>query len=315
MSRLVLSRPDHITDGSVNRFARYKMLLLAGFLLLTDARAADSAPTESILREFVESYRTDPMAMTATFGIKVGEDWWHVISERVQEPYPVGRDGQYTFHRYGPHHVGLHDGPPEDPTWYFRFEDGATLEKIHAGEWTASTASAQSTPSDDVALKILPMKGFTETKSSVAISYQVMEHFWKADPAEVTRFSRAASLPSHGAALVALYTMKDKRIGWFSLGQDEAANADRNLDRSQVPNLFIFTKGKGTALIGTEEIEVESGMSVFVGPYVRHVIYNTNEEPLEGILVLFGDNVDYATGESYLDFLEREYGFYDEPRR
>jgi len=37
-------------------------------------------------------------------------------------------------------------------------------------------------------------------------------------------------------------------------------------------------------------------MSVFVGPYVRHVLYNPNEEPLEGILVPFGDNIDFATG-------------------
>lgn len=154
------------------------------------------------------------------------------------------------------------------------------------------------------------MDGFVETQTSTAIAYQVMEHFWKSDPAEITRFSRDSSLPSHGAAMVALYSMKDKRIAWFSLGQDEAANDDRGLDKSQIPNLFIFTSGRGKAQIGDEEIDVEAGMSLFVGPYVKHVFYNPNEEPLEGILVLFGDNVDYVTGQSYVDFLEREYQFY-----
>lgn len=43
---------------------------------------------------------------------------------------------------------------------------------------------------------------------------------------------------------------------------------------------------------------MEARMSVFVGPYVKHVFYNPNEEPLEGILVLFGDSIDYATGQS-----------------
>ena len=52
-------------------------------------------------------------------------------------------------------------------------------------------------------------------------------------------------------------------------------------------------------------------MSVFIGPYVKHIIYNPYDEPLEGILVLFGDNIDYARGQSYLDFLEREYAFYE----
>lgn len=122
-----------------------------------------------------------------------------------------------------------------------------------------------------------------------------MEHFWKSDPAEVTRFSRDSSLPSHGAAIVAQYTMKDKRIVWFSLGQEEQANADRGLNKGQVPNLLIFTKGRGKAQIGDEEIDVEAGMSIFVGPYVKHLFYNPNEEPLEGILVLFGDNSDYVT--------------------
>lgn len=286
------------------------LVLLFSCLAISVARADAPQSTQSILEEFVEAYRSDPMALGATFGIKVGEDWWHVRSERVQEPYPAGKQKQYTFHNYGPHNVTLHNGPPPEPSWYFRFADRGTLDNIHRKFWTASTAAAQSTSDDEVALKILPMEGFTETQTSTAISYQVMEHFWKSDPAEITRFSRDSSLPSHGAGIVSLYTMKDKRIAWFSLGQEETANNDRGLDKSQIPNLFIFTKGRGKAQIGDEEIDVEAGMSVFVGPYVKHVFYNPNEETLEGILVLFGDNIDYATGQSYLDFLEQEYRFY-----
>lgn len=288
-----------------------KFALLAACLAVAPTWAEAPQSTPSILEEFVESYRSDPMALSVTFGIKVGEEWWHVRSERVQEAYPAGRERQYTLHNYGPHQVTLHDGPPTEPSWYFRIADRATLDNIHRRHWTASTAAARSTAADQVALEIMPMDGFTESPASTAISYQVMEHFWKSDTAEVTRFGRDSSLPSHGAAIVALYTMKDKRIAWFSLGPDESANSDRGLERGQVPNLFIFTSGRGKAQIGDEEIDVEAGMSVFVGPYVRHVFYNPNEEPLEGILVLFGDNIDYITGESYLDFLEREYRFYD----
>ena len=52
-------------------------------------------------------------------------------------------------------------------------------------------------------------------------------------------------------------------------------------------------------------------MSVFVAPYVKHILYNPNEEPLEGIFVLFGDNIDYALGQSYMDFLDAEFDFYE----
>ena len=138
-----------------------------------------------------------------------------------------------------------------------------------------------------------------------------MEHFWKKSPVEITRFSRDASLPTHGVAHVGLYTMKNKRIGWFSIGPDEAANAERGLDKGQVPNLFIITKGRGRATLGDEEVELEPGMSVFVGPYMKHVIYNPYEEPMEGIIVLFGDNIDFAEGKSYIDFLEEELEFYE----
>jgi len=285
-------------------------------LTLTSLSAGADGPdnTGAVLQSFVESYRTDPMALSGTFGIKMSDNWWHVTVTRSQTPYAVGKRQQYTFHEFGPHAVALHQGPPSHPTWYFEFADRATLDMLDKGIWTASTAAAKSTPADRTALELRPMDGFDFGAQAVAVSYQVMEHFWKRDPAEITRFSRDASLPSHGASIVGLYTMKDKRVSWFSLGQDEAANEDPQLDRGQVPNLFVFTSGHGEAIIGEQTVAVEPGMSVFVGPYVRHVIRNPNPEPLEGILILFGDNIDYVRGESYLDALEAEYAFYDADR-
>lgn len=289
--------------------------LLSGIfcLLLNPVQSQENNdPTHAILQSFAASYRTDPMAMSATFGITLGDDWWYVVTERNEEGYKVGKEKQYTFHNYGPHQVSLHKGKPEAPTWYFKFADASVLEKIDSKSWTASTANARSTPADEVALDILAMDGFQFTAKTDAISYQVLEHFWKKDAIEITRFARDNSLPSHGAELVSLYTMKDKRIGWFSLGTDEAANADQRLEKGQVPNLMIFTKGKGKGLFGEEEFDIEPGMSVFIGPYVKHVIYNPYKEPLEGILVLYGDNIDFARGQSYLEFLEKEYEFLED---
>jgi mannose-6-phosphate isomerase-like protein (cupin superfamily) len=186
------------------------------------------------------------------------------------------------------------------------------LEQFYNKTLMAGTASAKSTGADIVTFDIEDMEGFDSTHGDTSRAYIVMEHFWKPDPVEVTRFSRQSSLPTHGASHVSLYTMKDKRISWFTLGQQEVANGDRGLDKGQCPNLIIITKGKGKAQIGEEEIDLEPGMSIFVGPYVKHVFYNPNPEPLEGILVLYGDNIDYARGQSYPDFLEKQARFYAE---
>ena len=154
------------------------------------------------------------------------------------------------------------------------------------------------------------MEGFRSGIKEDAIAYEVMEHFWKKGQAEITYFKRDSSLPTHGADHVGLYTMKDKRIGWFSIGPEQAANTERGLDKGQVPNLFIVTKGKGKAELGDEMVDLEPGMSIFIPQYVKHVIYNPYKEPMEGIIVLFGDNIDYARGQSYMDFLELQHEFY-----
>lgn len=293
-------------------FFKLTSLLLCSFLSLIPATANAQESTQDILQHFVESYKTDHMAHTVLFGIRVGEDWWYVNSERKQTAYAVGKKKQYTFHNFGPHEVTLHEGQPSTPTWYFHFASRAVLDNIYSKTWTASTASAKSFGTDVVGLNIRDMEGFKSGIKEDAIAYEVMEHFWKSEPVEITYFARDASLPTHGADHVGLYTMKDKRIGWFSIGPQKAANAERGLDKGQVPNLFIITKGKGRAELGDNEVELRPGMSVFIGPYVKHVLYNPYDEPLEGIIVLFGDNIDYARGKSYLDLLEAQHEFYQQ---
>lgn len=284
---------------------------LFGFLLFMGTYThAQTENTQAMLQSFVDSYQIDHMAHTVTFAIKVGEDWWHVTSKRKQEGYKVGKKKQYTFHNFGPHSVTLHQGQPNEPTWYFHFANKEVLSNIHSKKWTASTASAKSFGSDVVGLNIRDMEGHQSGIKEDALAYEVMEHFWKKDPVEITYFTRDASLPTHGADHVGLYTMKDKRIGWFSIGPEQAANTERGLDKGQVPNLFIITKGKGRAELGDGVVELEPGMSVFIAPYVKHVIYNPYDEPMEGILVLFGDNIDYARGKSFMDLLEAQHKFY-----
>jgi mannose-6-phosphate isomerase-like protein (cupin superfamily) len=299
------SNPNHVS------LLKTGLVILLGMIFFSGQVSAQNQDIQPMLESFVKSYKSDPMAHTVHFGIKVGDQWWHVESTRIQEGYLVGKKKQYTFHNFGPHEVALYPGKPKTPTWYFEFANKKALENIYNKVWTASSASVQSYGSDEVPLETRDMEGFESGVKEAAMLYEVMEHFWKKDKVEITRFYRDGSLPTHGVAHVGLYTMKDKRIGWFSIGPEEAANAGRGLDKGQVPNLFIITKGKGRADFGEGEVELEAGMSVYIPQYMKHVIYNPYQEPMEGIVVLFGDNIDFARGKSYMDFLEQQHKFYE----
>jgi len=270
------------------------------------AQTPDGASQEEekneIIRSFAEDYTRDPMAINGTFGINLDDHWWTVTVKRAQEPYAPNE--KLTFHRFGPHEVIVRNEMPEKPTWYFKIASTEVLNLIASGEVNAGTAAMQSFGSDQVGVEIESMEGFAMDAGAEAAMYLALSHFWTKGVPEITRFGRDESLPTHGAAAVSLHTLKGYRIAWFSIGPEEAANEDPRLEEGQVPNLFIVTSGRGQALLADREVEIEPGMSVFVPPYTRHVIRNPYEEPLEGILVLFGDNSDFAFGTSYPDYLE-----------
>jgi len=277
-------------------------------LLATTASAQEAEQSiAAMLEHFSEDYKADPMAIGANFGVKVGDEWWSVSVERKQEAY--AKNERLTFHNAGPHKVVLKAGPPETATWYFEIADKSILEKFYDGKLNAGTASMQSFGSDQVALEIRSMEGHELDAGAEALMYHTMSHFWVTGIPEIVTFGRDKTLPTHGADAAGLYNMKDKRIAWFSIGKDEAANEDPRLEFGQVPNLFIFTKGRGKADFGEGVIDVHAGMSVFAGPYVKNVIRNPYDEPLEGILVLYGDNSDFAFGKSYMDYVEDQYRF------
>lgn len=268
---------------------------------------ADEA--HAILEAFAEDFRTDPMAINSTFGIKLGEDWWTISTERVQESYTPETADHLTFHRFGPHPVSLSRGAPAEPTWYFEIASIEVLRLIASGQVNAGTAAMQSFGSDQVGVEIREMDGFEMNSGVEGELYLLLSHFFTTGVPEITRFGRDESLPTHGAAAVALHMMKGFRVMWFSIGPEEVVNEDPRLEFGQVPNLFIVTSGRGQALLGDNEVELEAGMSIFVPQYARHVFRNPYDEPMEGVLILYGDNSDFAFGTSYTEYLEAQNAF------
>ena len=262
---------------------------------------------QAILDALVEDYKSDPMAINSTFGLKLADAFWTVSVERKETAKPRGR---LTDHVFGPHQVYLVREAPSAPTWYFEIASMDVLRKIAAGEVNAGTAAMQSFGSDQVGVEVRSMDGFEMTAGDEGDLYVALSHFFTTGVPEVTNFGRETSLATHGASATSLHTMKGFRIAYVTLAPNEVANEDPRLEFGQMPNLFIITKGRGRAYLADEEVEVRAGMSVFVPQYVRHQLINDSDEPLEGILVLYGDNSDFAFGTSYPAFLEELNEFY-----
>ncbi|QKG72009.1 cupin domain-containing protein [Erythrobacter mangrovi] len=268
---------------------------------VTTISASEEARVDEILQAFAADYRNDPMAIDANFGIKLGDAWWTVAVERKETATPRGR---LVDHAFGPHSVALTRGMPITPTWYFEIADLDVLELIAAGKVNAGTAAMQSFGSDKVGVETRDMPGFTSNSGDEADLYLALSHFFTKGKPEVTRFGRDTSLETHGAQATALHMMKGFRILYFSIGPEEVVNDDPRLEFGQMPNLFVVTSGQGTLYSDDGPVQLEQGTSVFVAQFVKHKIVNTGTEPLEGVLVLYGDNSDFAFGTSYPSYLQ-----------
>ena len=281
-----------------------------GAMALTDEEYTEA---QAILSEFVEDYSHDHMAIDSTFGIKLDDRFWTVSVKRKETASARGR---LTDHAFGPHNITLSDGLPATPTWYFEIADMNVLRLIASGEVNAGTAAMQSFGSDEVGVETRDMEGFKSNSGDEADLYIALSHFFTKGRPEVTRFSRDTSLETHGAMATSLHTMKGFRVAYFSIGSQEVVNADPRLSFGQMPNLFVVTSGKGTLHTDDGPMVLEKGMSVFVPQFVKHEIVTDGDEPLEGVLVLYGDNSDFAFGTSYPAYLQdlndwhRQYQFH-----
>jgi mannose-6-phosphate isomerase-like protein (cupin superfamily) len=267
-------------------------------MALTDEEFAEA---EAILADFAEDYSRDHMAIDSTFGIKLDDHFWTVSVKRRETASARGR---LTDHAFGPHEVSLTEGQPAEPTWYFEIADMNVLRLIASGEVNAGTAAMQSFGSDEVGVETRDMEGFKSTSGDEADLYIALSHFFTKGKPEVTRFSRDNSLETHGAMATSLHMMKGFRVAYFSIGPQEVVNEDPRLSFGQMPNLFVVTSGKGTLNTDDGPMVLEKGMSVFVPQFVKHEIVNDGDEPLEGVLVLYGDNSDFAFGTSYPAYLQ-----------
>ncbi|MFQ5721861.1 MAG: cupin domain-containing protein [Candidatus Aminicenantales bacterium] len=54
------------------------------------------------------------------------------------------------------------------------------------------------------------------------------------------------------------------------------------------PTIFISTRGEGKAKLGEKTITLKKGMMVYIPAGMSHMFWNQKEEPVEGIIIMFG---------------------------
>lgn len=248
-------------------------LCLAAPLALADA-------TDAILRRYVEDYRTDPMLVDARFGIKVGDEWWNVVSRK-------GAQGQ-------PNDVVLAKGQPAQPTWFFSIAGEQYLQQLDRGEVTFGTLAGKAKQSDKVAVDADFMPGYTpDSRTPGGDFYQtftrVSFHFWYRGDPEIVPFGKQRLRTIHGADSTALYYQPGLRTIWFSLKSGQHANRDGGEGVGPWTKLLIFVNGAGKVLIGDATVDVKAGDRVFVPPRAINQVWNDSATPLEGVLIIFGE--------------------------
>lgn len=272
---------------------------------LTDAEAAEA---EAILQAFADDYVHDHMALSGIFAIKLGDRFWTVEVERKETPNARGR---LTDHSFGPHKVLLRQGKPDTPTYVYTIASMDVLRLIGDGKVNAGTAAMQSYGSDQVGVETSVIGDFKMNSGAEAHMYQHLSHFFTTGTPEITTFDTESSLQTHGIQATALHMMKGVRVLHFHMGAGDVANADADLQKGQMPNLFVITEGTGVLFSDNGQTPLKAGMSVFVPQFVKHELRATGEG-MQGIAILYGDNSDFAFGTSYPTYLEDLYRFHAE---
>jgi mannose-6-phosphate isomerase-like protein (cupin superfamily) len=250
-------------------------LLIGAAAILTGPALASETDVPAILERFVADYHDDVMAQNGTFGIRVDGEWWHVVTTGVTEGGT-------------PESVTLGEGPPPEPTFFF-YLDAATLDRLDRGTMNAGTAMVKAFSTDVSPMDADVMEGFQPDEAFLAQLLRATFHFWVRGVPEIVPFGEDYTRHTHGADGVIFYYQPGLRSGWFSIKKGQHVNEDPRMQTNEFPTLLVVTEGAGVGKIGGREVELRAGETLFVPPGVTHEFWNTNEGPMRGVLIMFGE--------------------------
>ena len=232
----------------------------------------DATVAERVLQGFVADFRSDPFAdgVQTTFGItikEVGE--WHVEIKESE--------------------TKLKRGAVPVPAPFF-ITDMETLERIDRGELSIMTSMGRERMSDQTPMNFGLANGFQLTPDSMAELLPLTFHFWTKGQPEIVEFGELDQARLiHGAHATVMYYEQGFRSGYYRIEKGQHINADEELQANPFPSLFILIGGVMECRIGGEEMTLEGKQAILVPAGVPHEFWNTNEAPVELILIMFGE--------------------------
>ena len=233
---------------------------------------------EHIIISYVEDYKTDRHAKES-----------RVVGISVPEV-----DGEWTIIATGKEiankkwEVKLEEGLPKIPTYVYRAE-AKILKAIYAGELNALTAQAKAFSTDYAPLDVQEINGYKPTEEDDGALNSFSFHFWTKGFPEVIPFRPDATRRAHGSGATIFYYEKGLRTGWYNIKPGERVREDAREQAMPFPMMGVLIKGTAKGIVDGEPITVSAGNTVFIPANVHHKWWNEGSEPVELILIMFGE--------------------------
>ncbi|MEL6672847.1 MAG: cupin domain-containing protein [Bacteroidota bacterium] len=256
------------------------MLQVALFCcLMTPALQAQTAQpnqAEAMIRTFVEDYTQDRYATEARIvGIEVPDygKWTVTITG---EKSAQGWEVQFE------------KGLPAKPTYVYRIEF-STLQAIYDGTINALTAQGKAFAGDYTPMSVWEMDGFKPTVDDDSKLNAFSFHFWTKGFPEVIPFRAGTTRRAHGSNFTVFYYEKGLRTAWYRILPGERVRDDAREQAAPFPMLVVTIKGTIEGEVDGERVTVSEGNTVFIPANVAHKWWNEKDQPVEVVLIMFGE--------------------------
>ena len=255
------------------------LLILFVWIFTLPLTAQDSAESSCPAKVILESYAADYLhdqhfTEDWTFGVKVDDEAWTIQARAKTEKSAAD--------------IQVLEGFPQTPTFYFVTTHWA-LQDIADGKMNALTGAVKAFSTDYAPFDLEVMDGYQPDQNFVGEVLPLMFHFWTKGTPEIIPFGPQYARNTHGAQASIFYYQPGLRSGYGTIFPGQHANEHPKSKSNSFPSLIIFVKGTVTARLDGEDHEIQSGNAIFIPPGMQHEFINDYEEPVEFVLLMFGE--------------------------
>lgn len=250
-------------------------LFIIGLYLQSSFTFAQQRDAQAIISSFAEDYQKDvTFTKDITFAVQVDDIFWHVVAKAKSSESEAK--------------VTVIAGKPNRPTFYFK-TDLSTLNKVDKGEMSALTGAAKAFSTDFAPFDADIMEGFVPDEGFVKSLMSLYFHFWTKGLPERIPYGVDLTRFTHGAQAAIFYYQPGFRSGYIAVKKGQHANKEEGSKTNPFPTLLIAIEGEGKMIINGVISTFKKGEAILIPAGVSHEFTNDNEQPLECILLMFGD--------------------------